>query len=253
MYRELDPDKIIKTAVKLQQRIAERFPTSSLNQVCIELVEITQESREQAMEIREPKIWLRVGTAVFVLLGLGGLIYTVSRLNLVIGTMELDEFVQLVEAGINDLLLIGAALFFLTTVETRIKRARAINALHTLRAVAHVIDMHQLTKDPSRQTISGGKTTSSSPDPHMSYYELTRYLDYCSEMLSIIGKIAAIYAQNLPDAVVLDAANDLENLTTGLSRKIWQKIMIIQQVESATSQVVISSPAAATNAVAPID
>ena len=29
------------------------------------------------------------------------------------------------------------------------------------------------------------------------------------------------------DAVALAAVNEIENLTTGLSRKIWQKIMIL--------------------------
>jgi hypothetical protein len=60
---------------------------------------------------------------------------------------------------------------------------------------------------------------------------LIRYLDYCSEMLSLTGKIAALYAQNFRDAVVLSAVNELENLTTGLSRKIWQKIMIVDKQE----------------------
>jgi poly-beta-hydroxyalkanoate depolymerase len=68
----------------------------------------------------------------------------------------------------------------------------------------------------------------------MSAYELTRYLDYCSEMLSLAGKVAALYAQNFPDAVVLAAVNEVETLTTGLSRKIWQKIMILNKLDADT-------------------
>jgi len=56
---------------------------------------------------------------------------------------------------------------------------------------------------------------------------LTRYLDYCSEMLALVSKIAALFAQNIEDPVVLAAVNDLESLTQGLSGKIWQKIMIL--------------------------
>ena len=59
----------------------------------------------------------------------------------------------------------------------------------------------------------------------MTAFQLTRYLDYCSELLSIVGKLAALYAQSLPDSVVVAAVNDIETLTTGLSRKIWQKIV----------------------------
>jgi len=58
-------------------------------------------------------------------------------------------------------------------------------------------------------------------------FELARYLDYCSEMLSITGKIAALYAQDLEDGVVLAAVDEVEDLTTGLSRKVWQKLMIL--------------------------
>ena len=56
-----------------------------------------------------------------------------------------------------------------------------------------------------------------------------RYLDYCSELLSVASKVAALYAQSLPDAVVTDAVSDLERLTTHLSQKIWQKIAMLSE------------------------
>jgi hypothetical protein len=49
-------------------------------------------------------------------------------------------------------------------------------------------------------------------------------------MLSLIGKLAALYVQKFDDPVALAAVNDVEQLTTGLSRKIWQKIMILNAV-----------------------
>jgi hypothetical protein len=94
--------------------------------------------------------------------------------------------------------------------------------------------MHQLTKDPS--LVHGDVTlTPSSPKRRMSFFELTRYLDYCSEMLSLTGKVAALYAQELRDAVVLSAVNEIEVLTTALSRKIWQKIMILRKRDDAAA------------------
>ncbi len=231
MYRELDPAKTLKTIEKLERRISERFPESSLGKVCQELKEIASTSQQKAEWIRKPNIPLRIGIGMVILLGLAGLIFTFTRINLSLGQLEIGEFAQLIEASVNDLLLIAAGLFFLTNTETRIKRARALEDLHELRAVAHVIDMHQLTKDPSRITGSDiGIMTPSSPRPNLSVYELTRYLDYCSEMLSLTGKIAALYAQYLPDALILDTVNDIETLTTGLSRKIWQKIIILQRL-----------------------
>jgi hypothetical protein len=63
---------------------------------------------------------------------------------------------------------------------------------------------------------------------------LTRYLDYCSELLSLVGKLAALYAQSTSDPVVLQAVNDIEQLTNGLARKIWQKIMMLDDDVTAT-------------------
>jgi hypothetical protein len=45
--------------------------------------------------------------------------------------------------------------------------------------------------------------------------------------LSLVGKLAALYAQSNSDSVVLQSVNDIETLTNGISRKIWQKIMIL--------------------------
>jgi len=121
--------------------------------------------------------------------------------------------------------LIGVVVFFLIGFERRIKRQKALKAIHQLRAVAHVIDMHQLTKDPAAYNDSY-VSTASSPQRSLTTAELIRYLDYCSELLSLTGKLAALYIQRFDDEVALSAANDIENLTTHLSRKIWQKVMI---------------------------
>ena len=90
-----------------------------------------------------------------------------------------------------------------------------------------MIDMHQLTKDPSQVIAGVGNRTPSSPQRTLTAYQLTRYLDYCTEMLSLVGKLAALYAQSNSDSVVLQSVNDIETLTNGISRKIWQKIMIL--------------------------
>jgi hypothetical protein len=115
-------------------------------------------------------------------------------------------------------------------VDDRIKRRRALRELHFFRSIAHVIDMHQLTKDPSA-ILGGVEPTPNSPRRTMTRYELTRYLDYCSELQSLTGKLAALYAQNMPDPVVINAVNDIEDLTANFSRKVWQKITILEAYE----------------------
>ena len=146
-----------------------------------------------------------------------------------VGGGGIDNAADVLEAlnnGLQDVVYISVALAFLVTAESRIKRRRALNFIRELRALAHVVDMHQLTKDPDR--LLHGTDTASSPQRMRSRDDLGRYLDYCSEMLSLTSKLAALYAARLPDPVVLQAVDEVEALTTGLSRKIWQKIMILE-------------------------
>ena len=88
--------------------------------------------------------------------------------------------------------------------------------------------MHQLTKDPTTMP-EGINETASSERHSMSAFELMRYLDYCSEMLALTGKLAALYMQNVRDPLIIQTVNEIEDLTGNLSRKIWQKIMILNQ------------------------
>jgi hypothetical protein len=67
----------------------------------------------------------------------------------------------------------------------------------------------------------------------MTPFELNRYLDYCSDAMALISKIAALYVQGFQDPVLLDAVDDVEDLTAGFSRKIWQKITILENLRRA--------------------
>ena len=128
---------------------------------------------------------------------------------------------------LNELVLLGVAVFFLGSIEGRIKRRTALRWLHQLRSVAHIVDMHQLTKDPDRLLVER-QDTASSPQRLMTSGELGRYLDYCSELLSVTSKVAALFMQHVGDSVVLQSVNEIEDLTNGLSRKIWQKITLLR-------------------------
>ncbi|EDM25611.1 hypothetical protein LNTAR_24995 [Lentisphaera araneosa HTCC2155] len=225
MYRQLNFQKTHLTLQSLKQRISERFPESSLFKVCTELEVLSAETEEKAKLIAEPNMTLRtiIGFTIASALILIGV--SISMMDFSLQKVSIQELLPLIDAVLNEIIIFGAALFFLVSLETRLKRAKALKALHEFRALAHVIDMHQLTKDNEDQ----GKNTASSPLRGMSNHELSRYLDYCSEMLSLTGKLAAFYAQNMPDSEVLSAVNDVEDLCNSLSRKIWQKIMIIKQ------------------------
>ncbi|TXI48086.1 MAG: hypothetical protein E6Q50_12080 [Lysobacter sp.] len=228
-YRTLDADAILTTCAKLSARIDERFPDSGLSNVARELLELSRESRRRIDDIRKPFWPVRIAAGLALALIVAIAIGVGASATMPATRIELFSLLQFAETAINDVIFLGVAAFFLLTVESRLKRRKALRALHQLRSIAHVIDMHQLTKDPE-QLLSTGMTTSSSPERGLSRFELARYLDYCSEMLSIVSKIAALYLQYLDDALVLNAANDIQNLTSGLSSKIWQKIMIVDGV-----------------------
>lgn len=229
-YRELNPTRIVETAETLHRRVAERFPASSLSRLSAELCEVARSADEVSLWLSRPISWVRlaVGAAVAIL---AFLVITALRVvSLDMTGIGFSETAQGVEAAVNNLVFVAIAIYFLVGIEARIKRARAIKELHVLRSMAHVVDMHQLTKDPERLTgAQGGGNTASSPKRDMTPFQLTRYLDYSSELLAILSKVAAIYVQRFNDAEVLRAAGDIEDLTVGLSRNIWQKIMILDR------------------------
>jgi hypothetical protein len=225
-YRTLDVEAILETLRRLERRINERFPGSGLLSICHELVNLAEDVQQRANAIAAPNVALRSAVYIMISAGVVGLLIVAFGIKFQIGNAELLSVLQAVEAAANIVVLLGAVLFFLISLETRLKRNRSLRDLHVFRSIAHVIDMHQLTKDPS-SALASECATASSPQRTMSPFELTRYLDYCSEMLSLTSKLAAVYAQNLPDPVVIDAVNEIESLTTNLSQKIWQKITIL--------------------------
>jgi hypothetical protein len=225
----LDVDAVARTIETLCLRVEERFPASGLARLCRELDRVTDQARERAAWIARPILTLRVAVVLLLAVIAAGLLGTAVSLNRPKEPLEAFQFIQVLESGINDVVLLGAGVFFVVTIETRIKRRRALEAIRELRAIAHIIDMHQLTKDPEWLVTPSGKSSLIDRAP-MGRFELSRYLDYCSEMLSITGKIAALYIQDFDDDVALAAVNEVENLTTGLSRKIWQKLMILYQM-----------------------
>lgn len=233
----LNPEKIIATIDKLEKRISDRFPESGLAKVCGQFLLITQRSKQNIEWISAPNIALRALAYITILIGLGGLIYSITYVDLQIENTTLANVVTLSEAIFNDIILIGAAIFFLISLESRLKRKRALKSLNELRVIAHVIDMHQLTKDPNLAD-SYISNTENSPKRSLTKFQLQRYLDYCSEATALVAKVAALYAQSLPDEVVVKAVNEIEILTTGLSRKIWQKLIILNESSSIPNTVI---------------
>jgi hypothetical protein len=225
---KLDADRILETSKRLERRIGERFPGAGLLRVSGQLVELAGRAKGTTLWIAKPNNGLRVLSFAVI-----GTIFVVSA-AVIIATIQskegmhgLGDMVQSLEAGMNGLVLVGAAVWFFVSIETRFKRGRVLKALHELRTLAHLIDVHQLTKDPDAfdPTL---QPTPASPERTLSQPEMGRYLDYCTEMLSLTGKIAALYSDGFDDPQAVDAVTDLEALTNALQHKIWQKIVLLE-------------------------
>jgi hypothetical protein len=228
----LDAAAVTDTLERLSARIEERFPHASLAQVARDLVATSQATAKRVRGLSRPY----VGLQFLILVTLAALVCAQAWLVSQVDWRHLGihedaiGISQGLESTVNLLILAGGAIWFLMTSEQRLKRRRTMRSLFELRSFAHVIDMHQLTKDPT-VVLGGGTRTKASPERRMSQFELSRYLDYCSEMLALISKLAALYAGATHDDTIVQAVNEVEVLTSNLGRKIWQKIMILSQLD----------------------
>ena len=229
----LRPGPVVETIERLVARIFERFGDCGLYRVCAQLHAIAKVDTRRAVSIGRSYMWLRA--LVFGLLA-AGIAVLGWMLTLIDFTKTAADNVysvaQGIEAAANLTVLTGAAMFSLLKLEERLKRRRALAALHELRSIVHVIDMHQLTKDPSKFIVRAN--TPSSPPLLLNEFQMTRYLDYCSEMLSLTSKVAVLFGQSLEDQAVAEVVSDIERVSAGLSQKIWQKIMILQELRTTT-------------------
>jgi hypothetical protein len=285
-YRVLRSEKLIETVDDLRRRIAEVFPAAGLLGVAGELQQVVHEALATVGRIRRPNIALRLGVGVLIaaVVGLLAAIIAEVRFNPTY-FKEPGQLVQFSDSSLATMVYLGGGIFFLSTLETRMKRRRALAALHELRALSHVVDMHQLRKTPRQSAEAADKPAgvapsragpaaaaavdnwsapvappaASSPPPAsapaasapppdaragtgsgddypaggrrlLTGREMTQYLSFCTELLAIVSKIAAVYVQDFPDAQAMQAADQIETLTNGLSRKIWQKITLLNPI-----------------------
>lgn len=232
----LDAPSIVATIERLQARIAERFPQSGLARVCVDLTQTAQATAARVRALARPYLALRLLALVILAASVAAQVYVAHLINWsrVWRSADTVGITQGLDSTVNLLLLAFAGLYSVLTYEQRLKRRRVMRDLYELRSFAHVIDMHQLTKDPT-VILGGGAPTSSSPTRQMTEFQLARYLDYCAEMLALIAKLAALYAERIQDPTVVAGVNEVEDLTSNLGRKIWQKIMILSQLDEARS------------------
>ena len=233
----LEAAAVRETVEELHERIGARFPNRGLRGVAADLLLLIDQVQTSATEAQGKVRALRLASRVAML---GILAATVAAVVLATADAvrldDLDSFklLPLIETVINDVVFAGIAVYFLYSFPERLRRGQLLNLLFQLRSTAHIIDMHQLSKDPEQLKSSYVPSRVSKP-LDLNRDEMERYLDYCSEMLSLVGKTAALCAEESRDSVVLETVSRIETLTVGLSRKIWQKISNLPSSEQAVA------------------
>jgi hypothetical protein len=237
-FETLDPPTLIQRTQVLAVRIEERFPSRGLTSAAFQLAQNAEHIVAEAKSLSQRNRFLELPAAVAVALALlasAAVILSFLTKFTINETTEAFQGLQGIDSGIHIVIFIYIVTLFFHDWEMRGKRRKALEGLHSLRVYAHVIDMHQLSKDPAA-LAANLPPTRSSPERDLTPQELLRYLDYCSEMLSALSKFAALYSQYSRDPVVIETVNDVESLTSSLSNKIWQKIMIINSGLDASQQ-----------------
>jgi hypothetical protein len=219
MEQNLDPQKLIKTSASLAEWIKTEFPHAHLAKVAEEVQVFSKEAVAKAAKIREPIWLLRLGVWGLIALALAAALHQVI-------THPLDQILRFLDDTKGAAVYIVGFIAVLIGLEVRWKRRRALTAVHQLRALSHIIDMHQLAKD---QAIAQFRDEES---------KMQEYLHACTALLALVSKIGQLYVDHFPDSVATSAVNDFEMITTGLSNKIWMKILSMKKVELEKSSAV---------------
>lgn len=226
---QLAADVVGDTVAQLERRILARFGERGLTKASRDLGTLVTRVRDEAGQsrdrLRRMTISARIASITIIAATLIALAFSL-RSAVLDGLAHTADWVPLVESVINDLVFAAIAVVFLWAFPERLERRSLLRLLHRLRSFAHVVDMHQLTKDPEQ--VSPNYTATTESVAHgLDADQLYHYLYYCSEMLSLTAKTAALCAEHSTDAVVLDTISTIETLTTELSNKIWQKISLL--------------------------
>ncbi len=228
-YDRLNPEKVNETLAQLHGRIAESFPGRHLADVAVEVSAVVDKIQRQSSDDLPVQRLVPWGSRIAIALLVGLIVVAIGSAIRTgrnqVGSVKAFEWLQYVESGVNDVVFAALAIYFLISVPNRIRRRRILQTLHRLRSLAHIVDMHQMSKDPEEllPRHEGGRTATGV----MNRADFGRYLDYCSELLTMTSKAAALCAEESTDPIVLVTVSEIENLTTGMSRKIWQKISLL--------------------------
>jgi hypothetical protein len=209
--RKLDAAKLTSTAAELAKWIAESFDKASLSRVALGVGAYAHEAVARADSIRRPIWYIRL-TVLALLIGTAIMACreAIDR--------PMQDILKFLDETKGAAAWAGGAVLALVTLEFRVRRRRALKAINELRALVHIVDMHQLAKDPVIEDFRANEKQT----------KVEEYLHACSALLAILSKIGEFYIEQFPDPTAISAVNEFEMIATGLSNKIWMKILSTQ-------------------------
>jgi len=222
------------TAKRLVERVQDRFGEDDLTRIARQVSEVAGRSEKRISRALRVGFMIRVLTWPLVLGAVLGVASWIGSLGLTIRVKDAGDLAQSLDSVFQLMLVLGAGVWFLLSIGTKVQRRSLLKALQELNALAQVIDLVQLDKDPDRLHFSTEQRSAKSPTlgKANTAFLLSRYLDYCGELLSVLGKVACLYRERISDEVVLSRLGDFDRLTNQLRTNIGGKMGLITHSQS---------------------
>jgi hypothetical protein len=223
-----------KTAERLVERIHSRFGDDDLTNIARQVLDVATMSERRIARALRVGFFIRLLTwPVVIAVGIG-IAAWIKSLHLAIQVNDAGDLAQSLDSVLQLMLVVGAGGWFLLSIGTKVQRRSLFKALQELHALAQIIDLVQLDKDPDRLHFSSEQRTAKSPTlgKANTAFLLSRYLDYCSELLSVLGKISCLYRERVSDEAVLSRLGDFERLANQLRSSIGSKMVLITHSQS---------------------
>jgi hypothetical protein len=224
-----DPAKLMDTIERVVAQIETEFPRADLLQVGRSVLEQARKAEARSSLIQKTNPWLRIGIVLVLALGFTAAFFVVQKIRRFPDTGDLFVIFQGLEAVLNVVILSGAAVFSIVTIETRWQRKAALKEINATISLIHVVDMHQLGKHAIIAEMRSATQDDLLKDGYYTLAQINRYFDFCSELMSLAAKITLIYEEKLADTVITDAATAAAQLATALSNETYQKMILMDR------------------------
>ena len=180
------------------------------------------------MQARQPIFTIRAGSVLAILASLAGIWYLARHIHTRWEFGTITELFEATDAGFNLVVILGGALWFFISLESRIKRKKALAFIEELREFIHVIDVTQLFFTPEIYKLDPADCRRSS-SLELDY----TYLLFCTQMLGVISNLAPLYTRGAAGDSIMRAAFEVEMLANAISSKLFTKTAAVRSMSTA--------------------